>query len=60
MDNNFTHISTSEFAALVCKVVKQEKVRQPKVSTVNFLKNFARNYRANSNMPDGLQGYMLS
>ena len=60
MDKDSTLFSTSEFAALVRKAVKQERTRQPKESIVVLLKDFAYNYRANANMPDGLQGYMLS
>ena len=60
MNKDSTLFSTSEFAALVRKAVKQEKMRQPKKATVKFLKDFAHNYRANLGMPEGLQGYMLS
>ncbi len=60
MDKKFTLLSTTEFASLVRKAIKQEKTAEPKMSTVRFLKDFARNYRANANMPSGLQGYMLS
>lgn len=60
MNDDFTHFSPFGFAALVRKAVKQEKMRQPKKATVKFLKDFARNYRANLGMPEGLQGYMLS
>ncbi len=60
MDNEFTLFSTSEFAALVRKAIKQERLRQPKETTVSRLRNFAHNYRANVSLPDGLQGYMLS
>ena len=60
MDKKFTLHSTTEFASLVRKAIKQEKTAEPKMSTVRFLKDFARNYRANANMPSGLQGYMLS
>lgn len=60
MNNDSTLFSTSEFAALVRKAVKLEKTRQPKESIVVLLKDFAYNYRANVNMPEGLQGYMLS
>lgn len=60
MDKDYTHFSTSEFSALVRKSIKQEKLHRPKESCIELLKNFARNYRANMNMPDGLQGYMLS
>lgn len=60
MEKKFTLLSTTEFAALVRKAIKQEKTTEPQKSTVRFLKDFARNYRANTNMPSGLQGYMLS
>lgn len=60
MDENYTLYSTSEFATLVRKALKKEKLRQPKESTVKFLKDFARNYRVESSLPEGLQGYMLS
>lgn len=60
MNDDFTLFSSFEFAALVRKAVKQEKMRQPKMTTIKFLKDFAHNYRANLGMPDGLQGYMLS
>ncbi len=60
MEKKFTLLSSTEFAALVRKAIKQEKTSEPQKSTVCFLKDFARNYRANANMPSGLQGYMLS
>lgn len=60
MDRNSTSFSTTEFAALVRKAVKQDKIRYPKESTLVRLKSFAYNYRAHNNLPDGLQGYMLS
>ena len=60
MNDNFTLFSTSDFSALVRKALKKEKVRQPKENTVKFLKDFAYNYRAESSLPEGLQGYMLS
>lgn len=60
MSENFTLYSTSEFATLVRKALKKEKLRQPKENTVKFLKDFAHNYRVESSLPEGLQGYMLS
>lgn len=60
MKYNSTHLSTTEFAALVRRAAKQEEVLQPQMSSIRFLKNFARNYRANVTMPQGLQNYMLS
>lgn len=60
MDNDFTLISTSEFASLVRKALKEEKVRQPKEQTILLLKDFAYNYRGSALLPEGLQGYLLS
>ena len=60
MEHNSTLLSTTQFAALVRQAIKQEEILQPKMSSIGFLKDFARNYRANTNMPQGLQGYMLS
>ena len=60
MEHNFTLLSTTEIAALVRRAAKQEKVLQPQSSSIQFLKNFARNYRANTPLPQGLQGYTLS
>ena len=60
MDKKSTSSSTANFAALVRKAIKQEKTVQPQHSTIRFIKDFASNYRANVNMPSGLQGYMLS
>lgn len=60
MEHYSTLLSTTQFAALVRKAAKQEEMLQPKMSTLQFLKGFARNYRANVNMPYDLQGYMLS
>lgn len=60
MKQNSTLLSTTEFAALVRKAIKQDEVLQPKMSSIRFLKDFARNYRANIALPQGLQSYMLS
>lgn len=60
MNENSTSPLPSEFTALVRRALKQEKERQPHATVVRCIKNFARNYRVNTRMPDGLQGYMLS
>lgn len=60
MNNDSTLLSTSDLAALVRKAFSQEKLLQPKESTVKFLKDFACNYRANTRLPENLQGYLLS
>lgn len=60
MKNSFTSLPNTEFAALVRKAIRQEKAVEPKESTLQFLKNLARNYRAAERMPEGLQGYVLS
>lgn len=60
MNEDFTPSLTSEFAALVRRSLKQDKLRQPKASTLKFLKDFAQNYRANTRLPEGLQSYILS
>lgn len=60
MKKNYASISNTEFAALVRKAVCQEKAVVPKTSTLQFLKNLARNYRVIPQMPDELQGYVLS
>lgn len=60
MKKRFTSLSDVEFAALVRKVVRQEKAVEPKESTLQFLKDLARNYRTSERMPEGLQDYVLS
>ena len=45
---------------LVRKSVRQEKQVEPKASTLQFLKNLARNYRIVPQVPEELQGYVLS
>lgn len=60
MKKHFTSLSNSEFAALVRRTVRQEKTVEPKASTLQFLKDLARNYRVAPQMPEGLQGYVLS
>lgn len=60
MNEDSTPSLTSEFAALVRRALKQEKERQPRTAVVRCIKDFARNYRVNTRMPDGLQSYMLS
>ena len=60
MKKNYTSLSDNEFAALVRKAVSQEKEMAPKESTLQFLKNLARNYRIVPKVPDELQGYVLS
>ena len=60
MKKSYSSLSHTEFAALVRKAVRQEEPMQPKESTLQFLKNLARNYRIIPQMPDNLQGYVLS
>ena len=60
MKKSYTSLSNTEFAALVRKAVRQEKVVEPKESTLQFLKNLARNYRIVPQVPEDLQGYVLS
>ena len=60
MKKHFTSLSNTEFAALVCKSVRQEELVTPKVSTLQFLKNLARNYRIVPQLPEDLQGYVMS
>lgn len=60
MKKSYTSLSNTEFAALVRKAVRQEKVVEPKESTLQFLKNLARNYRIVPKVPEDLQGYVLS
>lgn len=60
MKKKSTSLSNTEFAALVRKAIRQEQKVEPKESTLQFLKNLARNYRATERMPDDLQGYVLS
>ena len=60
MKKSFTSLPNTEFAALVRKAVRQEKVVAPKESTLQFLKNLARNYRAVPQVPEELCGYVLS
>ena len=60
MKKSYSSLSDSEFAVLVRKVVRQEKEQAPKESTLQFLKNLARNYRVVPQVPEDLQGYVLS
>ena len=60
MKKHFTSLSNSEFAALVRRTVRQENVVEPKASTLQFLKNLARNYRIVQRLPEDLQDYVLS
>lgn len=60
MKKSFTSLTHTEFTALVRKAVRQEKTITPKESTLQFLKSLARNYRAVSQVPEELQGYVLS
>ena len=60
MKKSFTSLSNTEFAALVRRTVRQEKTIEPKASTLQFLKDFARNYRAVPQAPEELCGYVLS
>ena len=60
MKKHFTSLTNSEFAALVRRTVRQEKLVEPKTSTLQFLKDLARNYRVVPQVPEGLQGYVLS
>lgn len=60
MRKDFTPLSNTEFVVLVRKAVRQEKVAEPKESTLQFLKKLARNYRAAGTIPEDLQGYVLS
>ncbi len=60
MKKSYTSLPNKEFAALVRKAVRQEKVMSPKESTLQFLKNLARNYRVVPQVPEELQGYVLS
>ena len=60
MKKHLTSLTNSEFAALVRRTVRQEKTVEPKTSTLQFLKDLARNDRVVPQVPDGLQGYVLS
>ena len=60
MKKSYSSLSHTEFAVLVRKAVRQEKLMQPKESTLQFLKNLAHNYRIMPQVPDNLQGYVLS
>lgn len=60
MKKSYSSLSDSEFAVLVRKVVRQEKEQAPKESILQFLKNLARNYRVIPQVPESLQGYVLS
>ena len=60
MEKKSTSLTNMEFAALVRKAVRQEKAVSPKESTLQFLKNLARNYRVIPQMPEELQGYVLN
>lgn len=60
MEKKSTSLTNMEFAALVRKAVRQEKTVSPKESTLQFLKKIARNYRIVPQVPEELQGYVLS
>ena len=60
MKKSYSSLSNTEFATLVRKAVRQEKMMGPKASTLQFLKKLARNYRTIPQMPEELQGYVLS
>lgn len=60
MKKSFTSLSNTEFTALVRKAVRQDKVVKPKETTLQFLKNLAHNYRIVPQVPEELQGYVLS
>ena len=60
MKKHLTSLTNSEFAALVRRTVRQEKMVEPKASTLQFLKDLARNYRVVPQVPEELQGYVLS
>lgn len=60
MKKTITSLTNTEFAALVRSAVRQEKAPEPQPSTLRFLKDLARNYRVVPQLPDNLQGYVLS
>ena len=60
MKKNYTSLSNTEFAALVRRAVRQEKTAAPKESTLQFVKTLARNCRIVPQVPEELQGYVLS
>ena len=60
MKKSYSSLSNTEFATLVRKAVRQEKTVEPKASTLQFLKNLARNYRTIPQVPEELQGFVLS
>mgnify|MGYP005605750095 FL=1 len=60
MEKKSTSLTNMEFVALVRKAVRQEKAVSPKESTLQFLKKIARNYRIVPQVPEELQGYVLS
>ena len=60
MKKNYTSLSDCEFVGLVRKAVRQEKTVAPKESTLQFLKCLARNCRMVPQVPEELQGYVLS
>lgn len=60
MEKKSTSLTNMEFVALVRKAVRQERAVSPKESTLQFLKKIARNYRIVPQVPEELQGYVLS
>lgn len=60
MKKSYTSLSNCEFVALVRKAVRQEKVVEPKASTLQYLKSLARNCRVVPQVPEELQSYVLS
>ncbi len=58
--NRKTTPSNTEFASLVRTAIRQTPLAAPAESVVSLVKKFAHNYRANTKLPEGLQGYILS
>lgn len=58
MDKNTTSSTCASDIPQEKKTVSNEHV-SPSEKTLNFLKLFARNYRASSLMPESIQGFVL-
>lgn len=57
MKNNFTHsVPEKNYQEFMRGMKKQVR---PRKKTIDSLKLFARNYQINSELPEGLQGFIV-
>lgn len=60
MNENTTSSSSYPFGLFREKKDRLQMLKSPSEKTLNFLKTFARNYRASSLLPESLSGFVLS